>query len=169
MPKRERSMRSRTGPWAGTWAVAALLALAWPPSSPSQGGPPNLRPFQPPGWPDAIVVSNRQGDNAGGRLLQASDRLYVDFAVINSGESPAASPFRIDLYVDGAADSDLRRACAARSPGLPVSRGLPHRQLGGGGPTRCGSWPTSEARWPKATNPTTPTPGRSSSGAGACR
>ena len=101
MPTIKRSMRGRAGPRARTWAVAVLLALASPTSSSSQSGPPNLRPFQPPGWPDAIVVSNRQGDNAGGRLLQASDRLYVDFAVINSGESPAASPFRIDLYVDG--------------------------------------------------------------------
>ena len=101
MPKIKRSARGRSGPRARTWAAAVLVALAWPAPSPSQGGPPNLRPFQPPGWPDAIVVSNRQGDNAGGRLLQASDRLYVDFAVINSGGSPVASPFRIDLYVDG--------------------------------------------------------------------
>ena len=90
-------MRLKTGPWA----TAVLLALVWPADSPSQGGPPNLRPFQPPGWPDAIVVSNRQGDNAGGRVLQSSDRLYVDFAVINSGGSAVASPFRVDLYVDG--------------------------------------------------------------------
>ena len=101
MPKRERSMRGQAGPRMGTWAAAVLLALAWPGSYPSQGGPPNLRPFQPPGWPDAIVVSNRQGDNAAGRVLESSDRLYVDFAVINAGGSPAASPFRIDLYVDG--------------------------------------------------------------------
>jgi len=101
MPKIKRFVRGRSGPCARTWAAAVLVALAWPAGSPSQGGPPNLRPFQPPGWPDAIVVSNRQGDNAGGRLLQASDRLYVDFAVINSGGSPVASPFRIDLYLDG--------------------------------------------------------------------
>ena len=101
MPKRERFMRGKTGLQAATWTAAVLLAVASPGSYPSQGEPPNLRPFQPPGWSDAIVVSNRQGDNIDSQVLQASDRLYVDFAVINAGGSPVSAPFRINLYVDG--------------------------------------------------------------------
>ena len=94
-------MRGKTGLQAATWTAAVLLAVASPGSYPSQGEPPNLRPFQPPGWSDAIVVSNRQGDNIDSQVLQASDRLYVDFAVINAGGSPVSAPFRINLYVDG--------------------------------------------------------------------
>ena len=81
--------------------AAVLLALASPGSYLTQGGPPNLTPYQPEGWSDALVVSTRQGDNRNARRLTATDRLYVDFAVINAGGSPATAPFRIDLYLDG--------------------------------------------------------------------
>ena len=94
-------MSGKTGLRAGAWMAAVLLALASPSSYPSQGGPPNLRPYQPEGWSDLIVVSTRQGDNIDARRLTASDRLYVDFAVINAGGSPVTAPFRIDLYLDG--------------------------------------------------------------------
>ena len=127
-------MRGRSGPRRRTWAAAVLLVLAWPAVSSSQGGPPNLRPFQPPSWPDSIVVSNRQGDNADGRVLQSSDRLYVDFAVINSGESPVSSPFRVDLYVDGRLIRTFDVPAPLAPQGLPLPRGLPHRRLGGGHP-----------------------------------
>ncbi|MDE2754934.1 MAG: S8 family serine peptidase, partial [Acidobacteriota bacterium] len=33
--------------------------------------------------------------------LDTSDRLYLDFAVINSGNSPVAAPFRVELFLDG--------------------------------------------------------------------
>lgn len=33
--------------------------------------------------------------------LMAYDRLFVDFAVINSGGSPAAAPFRIEHFLNG--------------------------------------------------------------------
>ena len=81
--------------------AAVLLALASPGSSLTQGGPPNLTPYQPEGWPDAIVVSTRQGDHLNARRLTSTDPLYVDFAVINAGGSPVTSPFRIDLYLNG--------------------------------------------------------------------
>ena len=94
-------MRGKAGLRAAAWGAAALLALASPGSYSSQGGPPNLRPYQPEGWSDAIVVSTRQGDNLNARRLTATARLYVDFAVINAGGSPVTIPFRIDLYLDG--------------------------------------------------------------------
>ena len=84
-----------------TWVIAILLALLSPASHRSQNGSPNLKPFQPDGWADAIVVSNRQGDYFDTRELNPFDLLYIDFAVINSGSSPAAAPFRIELFVDG--------------------------------------------------------------------
>ena len=56
-------MSRKSGLRAGAWTAAVLLALASPGSYPSQGGAPNLRPYQPEGWSDAIVVSTRQGDN----------------------------------------------------------------------------------------------------------
>ena len=81
--------------------VALLIALAFPNSYRSQNGSPNLRPHRPGGWSDTVVVSNRQGDNVDTLGLEVSDRLYVDFAVINSGSSPVTNPFRIDLFIDG--------------------------------------------------------------------
>ena len=98
----ERSVRGKPGPRAAFWIAAALLGVASPGSGPAQGGAPNLRPHQPEGWSDAIVVSTRRSDNRNARRLTATDRLYVDFAVINAGGSPVATPFRIDLYLDGA-------------------------------------------------------------------
>ena len=94
-------MRGNIGLRAATWTAAILLALAWPGPSYAQGGPPNLRPYQPEGWTDLIVVSTRQGTNSNARRLTAADRLYVDFAVINAGGSQVESPFRIDLFLDG--------------------------------------------------------------------
>ena len=92
-----RSICSRTGPWT----VSILLFLAYPDVHLSQAGSPNLRPFQPDGWSDAIVVSDRQGDHIDTLGLTPSDRLYVDFAIINSGQLPVTHPFRIELLVDG--------------------------------------------------------------------
>ena len=123
-------MSGKTGLRAGAWTAAVLLALASPGAYPSQGGPPNLRPYQPEGWSDLIVVSTRQGDNLNARRLTATDRLYVDFAVINAGGSPVTAPFRIDLYLGRSAAGHIRCACAARPPGLPVPRGLPDPEAG---------------------------------------
>jgi len=81
--------------------VAVLLFLTSFGSHTSQQNSPNLRPVRPDGWSDAIVVSNRQDDNVDTRGLMASDRLYLDFAVINSGSSSVVDAFRIDLYIDG--------------------------------------------------------------------
>ena len=101
IPSRERILSGESGRWAAAWPVAILLVLFSPGSSISQSNSPNLKPYQPRGWSDAIVVSNRRDDNLDTLGLQASDRLYVDFAVINDGGSRLTEPFRIDLYLDG--------------------------------------------------------------------
>ena len=100
--QRERSSCTKAGLRAATWLAAVLLALASPGSYPAQGGPPNLKPYQPEGWSEAIVVSTHKGDNRDARRLTSTDPLYIDFAVINAGGSPVRDPFRIDLYLDGA-------------------------------------------------------------------
>ena len=62
---------------------------------------PNLRPYQPPGWSDKIVVSNKTGTTIDTTNLTVADTLYVDWAVINDGDAAATSTFDTALYVDG--------------------------------------------------------------------
>ena len=99
--KREQSMRGKVGARLGLRLCAPLLFLASPGSAASQDSLPNLRPVRPEGWSDSLVVSNRQETHTDTLRLMAYDRLFVDFAVINSGGSPAAAPFRIELFLDG--------------------------------------------------------------------
>ncbi len=101
MLSREPVSCSEAVPRAAVWLAAVLLVLSFPCASLSQDALPNLRPFQPDGWSDAIVVSNRQEENVDTLGLAASDRLFLDFAVINDGGSRLTEPFRIDLYLDG--------------------------------------------------------------------
>jgi subtilase family serine protease len=62
---------------------------------------PNLTPYQPAGWSDKIVVSNRTGTNTDDDPLLETDALYVDFAGINNGDGPTSETFYTRLYVDG--------------------------------------------------------------------
>ncbi|MGZ5451283.1 MAG: CARDB domain-containing protein, partial [Thermoanaerobaculia bacterium] len=66
------------------------------------GSGPNLTPYQPPGWSGKIVVSKATGTSTDGTGLTASDTLYVDWAVINTGASATAATFSTQLFVDGA-------------------------------------------------------------------
>jgi len=64
------------------------------------GAQPNLTPYQPAGWSDKIVVSNRTGTNTDDSPLSTTDTLYVDWAVINNGAAATAARFYTELYVD---------------------------------------------------------------------
>ena len=97
----DRSARGRAGAGTASWIVAVLLGIAFPGTSPAQSDLPNLRPFQPDGWSDAIVVSNIQDTNTDTLELNATDKLYVDFAVINSATASTTTPFRIELFLNG--------------------------------------------------------------------
>ena len=101
MVKREPSISGTTSARIGLRLCVPLLLLASPGSAGSQDGLPNLRPVRPDGWSDSLVVSNRQETHTDTLRLMAYDRLFVDFAVINSGGSPASAPFRIELFLDG--------------------------------------------------------------------
>jgi C1A family cysteine protease len=62
---------------------------------------PNLTPYKPSGWSDKIVVARTTGTTTDGSNLRATDRLYLDWAVINNGSASIATAFRTSLYVDG--------------------------------------------------------------------
>jgi len=49
--------------------------------------PPNLTPYTPAGWSDKIVVSKTTGTNTDSSPLLSTDTLYIDWAIINNGES----------------------------------------------------------------------------------
>ncbi|MCY3758936.1 MAG: hypothetical protein OXG96_14540, partial [Acidobacteria bacterium] len=101
MVQREHTTRGRIGARIGLRLFVPLLLLASPGSAGSQDDLPNLRPVRPEGWSDSLVVSNRQETRTDTLRLMAYDRLFVDFAVINSGGSPVAEPFRIELFLNG--------------------------------------------------------------------
>lgn len=101
MVKREPSASGKVGARIGLSLCVPLLLLASPGSAGSQDGLPNLRPVRPDGWSDSLVVSNRQETHTDNLRLMAYDPLFVDFAVINSGGSPAAASFRIELFLNG--------------------------------------------------------------------
>ena len=101
MVQREHTTRGRVAARIGLRLCVPLLLLASPGAAGSQDGLPNLRPVRPEGWSDSLVISNRQETNTETLRLRAYDRLFVDFAVINSGGSPTAVPFRIELFLNG--------------------------------------------------------------------
>jgi hypothetical protein len=63
---------------------------------------PNLAPYRPSGWSDAIVVSTVTGTNTDASSLTTNNYLYVDWAAINSGIAAVSAAFSTQLYVDGA-------------------------------------------------------------------
>jgi hypothetical protein len=62
---------------------------------------PNLTPYQPSGWSDKIVVTRTSGSITDSPTILTTDTVYVDWAVINSGGTPAVPTFYTDLYLDG--------------------------------------------------------------------
>ena len=79
----------------------------------AQSGQANLTPYQPSGWSDKIVVSNRTGTNTDD-TLDTTDTLYVDWAVTNNGTATASS-FYSSLYLDNSLLANWQTA--SLSPG----------------------------------------------------
>ena len=73
-----------------TCGVAAIAASA-----------PNLTPYKPFGWSDKIVVTRSTGSTTDDTDLTPTDTLYVNWAVINSGNGATSTRFYTELYVDG--------------------------------------------------------------------
>jgi hypothetical protein len=90
---------------SGTWWVQTWNDNGYGPWSDSLsfsvqgGGMPNLHPYKHSDWPDAILVYPKEGSSIGDSSLYASDELYVDLAIANSGKE-SASEFYVALYVD---------------------------------------------------------------------
>ncbi len=64
-------------------------------------GPPNLVPFRPSGWSDIIVISTQPDGSTDGTDFTDADTLFVDWAVLNEGDSPTLRRFFINLQVNG--------------------------------------------------------------------
>jgi len=62
---------------------------------------PNLAPYQPSGWSDRIVVSKSAGTTSDGTGLTSTNILYVDWAILNSGNAGTPTRFHTELHVDG--------------------------------------------------------------------
>jgi hypothetical protein len=80
-------------------ALVALLALGWTSASAASSIGPNLTPYRPSGWDNAIVVSKTSGTHTDDRILQ-TDAVFVDWAVINNGQEATTQKFYAALYVD---------------------------------------------------------------------
>jgi CARDB len=61
----------------------------------------NLTPFAPTGWSDKIVLTRTNGGTIDSSNLLASDSLYLDWAVINSGNANVTTAFVVALNIDG--------------------------------------------------------------------
>lgn len=64
-------------------------------------GAPNLTPYQPGGWSDKIVVATGLGTTMDSSPLTTADTLYLDWAVVNNGDTGTGMGFYTSLYVDG--------------------------------------------------------------------
>lgn len=62
---------------------------------------PNLRPYQPEGWLDKMVIYTSTKTFTDSPSFTNQDPLYVDWAVINDGQASTSKPFSVNLSVDG--------------------------------------------------------------------
>ena len=67
----------------------------------SAQGLSNLTPYKPSDWSDKIVVSKSENTNSDSSPLYTTDKLWIDWAVINNGSVGISTRFYIKIYVDG--------------------------------------------------------------------
>lgn len=60
----------------------------------------DLEPFKPAGWSDKIVISNTTGTNTDNTPILATDQIYIDWAVLNTGTATSVQ-FVTRLFLDG--------------------------------------------------------------------
>jgi len=61
---------------------------------------PNLLPYKPANWDDAIVVSNTTGTYTNSTAYTTDDDIYIDGAFENNGDI-ASTAYYVRIYVDG--------------------------------------------------------------------
>ncbi|MGD9732109.1 MAG: C13 family peptidase [Desulfamplus sp.] len=65
----------------------------------SRASKPNLKPYQPSGWSDKIVLSNSTGTNTDDKIT-SEDLIFIDWAVWNDSDVNISSKFYISVYID---------------------------------------------------------------------
>ena len=65
-----------------------------------EAGKPNLRPYQPAGWSNPLVLSAVQGTTSNSSLY-IGQPIYIDWAVLNDSGAAIATRFYHYLYMDG--------------------------------------------------------------------
>ncbi|HTV62743.1 MAG TPA: NF038122 family metalloprotease [Verrucomicrobiae bacterium] len=64
------------------------------------GAQPYITPYQPDGWADKVVVTTNPNSTADTSTLYTTNVIYVDWAVINSGNATANTTCYVDLYTN---------------------------------------------------------------------
>ncbi len=65
----------------------------------SASGLPNLRPYQPAGWSNMIVVSSVPGTSIDGAALYPGQTSYIDYAYVNDSQVDITNTFYAELFV----------------------------------------------------------------------
>ncbi len=71
----------------------------------SPPSPPNLAFYQPPGWPDKLVLSTSAGSSTATASATTADSLFLDYAFRNGSSSAIGKSFSITVSVDGVVHS----------------------------------------------------------------
>lgn len=93
---------------------------------------PNLRPYQPKDWPDAVVVSTSPGTYMDSGLYTGEDDLYVSWAVLNDGPVNTSGGFSVDLYIDGVFEKSWSYSAPLKSNYYRSAKDYPIGKLSGG-------------------------------------
>ena len=64
------------------------------------GAQPYIAPCQPPGWSDSLVVTTDPNSTTDSSAIFTTNEVYVDWAVINSGNATTSTSFYVDLYTN---------------------------------------------------------------------
>ena len=65
-----------------------------------QGALPDLAPYRPSGWSDALVIAKAAGTTTDASSFTTDDDIYVNFALSNA-DSATGGPFYVVMYLDG--------------------------------------------------------------------
>ncbi len=73
---------------------------------------PDLTPYKPNGWSDAIVISTVTGTNTTASQFTTDDNIYVDVAHLNQGEGATNGQYKTRLLLNGQVIQDWTRNTA---------------------------------------------------------
>ena len=90
-------MKIRVRGMSASLYLTALFALFIAVAASAQ---PYLTPYQPPGWSDSLVITTDPNSTTDSSVIFTTNEVYVDWAVINSGNATTTTPFYVDLYTN---------------------------------------------------------------------